>query len=49
MRQVSTEVFNLEKNKSEHLFDTQSILDSLPCGIALFDENLNLLNGMLIS
>ncbi|MBT5186512.1 MAG: EAL domain-containing protein [Kordiimonadaceae bacterium] len=43
MRQVSTEVFNLEKNKSEHLFDTQSILDSLPCGIALFDENLELI------
>ena len=42
MRQLSKEVFNFGQNKSEDLFDAQCILDCLPCWVALFDRNLEL-------
>lgn len=42
MKQLGNKVVEYDQNKSTDLFNPKSILNSMPYGVALFDENLHL-------
>ncbi|MCP5381327.1 MAG: EAL domain-containing protein [Kordiimonadaceae bacterium] len=44
MSQLTKKVTPFDRNKSYDIFDIESILNSLPFGVALFDEKLNLID-----
>ncbi|MEZ5757973.1 MAG: EAL domain-containing protein [Emcibacteraceae bacterium] len=44
MSQLTKKVTPFDRNKSHDLFDIESILNSLPFGVALFDNKLNLID-----
>ena len=44
MSQLTKKVTPFDRNKSHDLFDIESILNSLPFGVSLFDNKLNLID-----
>ncbi len=42
MSQLSNRITSIEQNKTAELFDIQSIIDSMPNGVAVFDQQLRL-------
>ena len=44
MSQLGKSVMTLGQDEPESLFDAQCILDSMSCGVAIFNQNLELVN-----